>query len=50
MQHSKYKVSNTAQYSTVSNKWSVEQVQATDDVQNVLLVPERIPEDVDATA
>jgi len=42
MQRSTYKYSNTAQYSTVSDKQSVKQVQATADVQNVLLVLERM--------
>jgi hypothetical protein len=46
MQHSEYKVSNKAQH---SDKRSVKQVQATADVQSVLLVLERMPEDEDAT-
>ena len=50
IQCSKYKVSNTAQYSTLNDKQSVEQVRATADVQNVLLVLKRMPEDVDTTA
>jgi len=40
--------SNTAQYSTVSDKLSVQQVQTTGNVQNVLLL-ECMPELVDAT-
>jgi len=49
MQCSNYKVSNTAQYSTVTDKQSVRQVQATADVQNVLVL-KRMPDTVDATA
>ena len=49
MQRSKYEVSNTAEYSTVSDKQSVKQDQNVN-VQNVPFVLVRMPEDLAASA